>query len=93
MGPAAVRATALLHIGEIQGQVLVNRQFVILAMPIEQQRLLATQQAGKVGETGPKTTLLFYICDKLLSVGSRAINTVAFVHFCTQNYMSNWNVG
>jgi hypothetical protein len=52
-------------------------------MPIEQQRLIAAQQAGKVGgmpigQIGPTNPPSFYIPDKSILVGPRAVNTVAF---------------
>lgn len=77
-------------IGRIEGQVPVaqgNPQFVVPAMPLEQQRLLAAQQMGQlggmpkgptIGQTGPTNPPSFYIPDKPILVGPRAVNTVAF---------------
>lgn len=83
-----------LPIGQIQGRVPVaqgNPQFVVPAMPIEQQRLIAAQKAGQIGgipkgpaigQTGPTSPpsfyIPFYIPDKPRLVGPRAVNTVAF---------------
>lgn len=62
-----------------------NPQFIVPAMPIEQQHLIAAQQAGKVGPTigqigqaGPTEPPTFWIPDRPLVTGSRAANTVAF---------------
>ena len=61
-----------------------NPQFAIPAMPIEQQHLIATQQMGgmpkgpAINQRGPTNPPSFYIPDKPGSVGTRAINTVAF---------------
>ena len=72
-------------IGPIQGQVPPidqgNPQFLLPRMPIEQQYLIAAQQAGKapMGPL-PKTPTeppSFYIPNKPRAVGSRAANTVA----------------
>lgn len=74
-------------IGPIQGQVPMvqgNPQCVIPAMPIEQQRLIAAQQMGgmpkgpAINQRGPTNLPSFYIPDKPGSVGTRAVNTVAF---------------
>lgn len=74
-------------IGLIQGQVPMvqgNPQCVIPAMPIEQQRLIAAQQMGgmpkgpTINQRGPTNPPAFYIPDKPGSVGTRAVNTVAF---------------
>ena len=74
-------------IGQIQGQVPMaqgNPQCFISAMPIEQQRLIAAQQMGgmpkgpAINQRGPTNPPLFYIPDKPGSVGTRAVNTVAF---------------
>ena len=77
-------------IGRIEGQVPVaqeNPQFVVHAMPIEQQRLITAQQMGQIGsmpkgpaidQTGPTNPPLFYRPDKPGSVATRAVNTVAF---------------
>jgi hypothetical protein len=80
-------------IGPIQGQLPVaqkNQPYLLHAMPIEQQRLIAAQQAGQIGgmagipegpvigQRGPTNTPSFYIPGKPRSVGPRAINTVAF---------------
>ena len=72
-------------IGKIEGQVPVvpeNQQFVLQAMPIEQQRLIAAQQMGKLGPTvgqmGPTDPPSFYIPGKPRLTGPRVINTVAF---------------
>jgi hypothetical protein len=84
---AAGGAPAVPPIGQIQGQVpgvQGNPQYVIPAMPIEQQRLIAAQQAGQampdmaLGEMGPTSPPPFYIPDKPRLVGPRAANTVAF---------------
>ena len=88
---AAGGVPAVPPIGVIQGQVPVgqgNPQYVIPAMPIEQQRLIAAQQAGKampgmpnsagMCQTGPTNPPSFYIPDKPRSVVPRAANTVAF---------------
>jgi len=67
-------------IGRIAGQVPVaqgNPQFVVPAMPIEQQRLIAAQQAG-IGRIEPTNPPVFYIPDKPMLVGPRAVNTVVF---------------
>jgi len=69
-------------ISEIQGQV--PTQCVIDDMPIEQQRLIATQQMGGmpkgpvIEQRGPTNPPSFYIPGKPKSVGPRAVNTVAF---------------
>lgn len=74
-------------IGQIQGQVPMaqgNPQCVIPAMPIEQQRLIGAQQIGgmpkdpAINQRIPTNPPAFYIPDKPLSVGPRAVNTVAF---------------
>ena len=73
-------------IGQINGQVPVapgNPQCILPAMTIEQQRLLAAQQAGQLGgmstgQIGPTSPPSFYIPDKPISVSSRTVNTVAF---------------
>jgi len=80
-------------IGKIQGQVPVaqgNPQYVIGALPIEQQRLIAAQQAGRIGampgmpqgagmgQAGPTSPPSFYIPDKPVLAVTRAVNTVAF---------------
>lgn len=68
----------------IGGQVPVAQgipQFVLPAMPIEQQRLIAAQQAGRhpaIGQTGPTRPPTFYIPDRPVLATTRAINTVAF---------------
>lgn len=75
-----------LPIGQIQGRVPVvqeNPKFVLPAMPIEQQRLIAAQQAGipigpAIGQRGPTGAPSFYIPGKPRLVGPRAVNTVAF---------------
>jgi hypothetical protein len=95
-GAAAGGVPAVPPIGEIQGQVplaQVNPQCVIPAMPIEQQRLIAAQQAGQLGpilgnptggpNIGPGAVNQsdppsFYIPGKPRSVVPRAVNTVAF---------------
>ena len=75
-------------IGRIEGQVPVaqeNPQFVVHAMPIEQQRLITAQQMGQIGsmpkgpaidQTGPTNPPLFYRPDKPGSVATRAVNKV-----------------
>lgn len=74
-------------IGKIQGQVPMaqeNPQFIIPAMPIEQQRLIAAQQMGRmpigpeIDRRGPTNPPSFYIPGKPRSVVPRAANTVAF---------------
>ena len=74
-------------IGRIEGQVPVaqgNPQFIVNAMPIEQQRLIAAQQMGgmpkgpAINQIGPTNPPSFYIPDKPGSVATRAVNTVAF---------------
>ncbi len=77
-------------IGQIEGQVPIaqgNPQCVVPAMPVEQQHLLAAQQMGQIGgmpkgpaigQTGPTNPPAFYIPDKPILVGPRAVNTVAF---------------
>lgn len=80
-------------IGKIQGQVPVaqrNPQYIIGAMPIEQQHLIAAQQAGQIGampgmpkgatmgQAGPTGPPSFYIPNKPVLPATRAINTVAF---------------
>jgi hypothetical protein len=74
-------------IGQIQGQVPMtqeNPQCVIPAMPIEQQRLIAAQQMGRmpigpaIDRRGPTNPPSFYIPGKPRSVVPRAANTVAF---------------
>ena len=82
-GAAAGGVPAVPPIGEIMGQVPVaqgNPQVFIPAMPMQQQRLIAAQQAGKIGATlgSPAGPPSFYIPDKPQSVGPRAANTVAF---------------
>ncbi len=67
-------------IGQIKGQVPVaqgNPQYFLPAMPVEQQRLIAAQQAGQIGGM-PTNPPSFYIPDKPRLVGPRAVNTVAF---------------
>lgn len=73
-------------IGEIAGQVPVvqgNPHFVLPAMPIQQQRLIAAQQAGQrgpgIGQPGPTSPPLFYIPEKPILASTRAVNTVAFI--------------
>lgn len=72
-GAAAGGVPAVPPIGEIQGQVPVaqgNPQWVIPAMPIEQQRLIAAQQAGQMGPIlgpgagNPSDPPSLYITDK-----------------------------
>jgi hypothetical protein len=82
---AAGGVPAVPPIGEIAGQVPVvkeNPQFVLPAMPIEQQRLIAGQQAGQrgpaIGKLGPTDPPVFYIPDKPMLARTRAVNTVAF---------------
>ena len=82
---AAGGVPAVPPIGRIEGQVPVgegNPQFVIPAMPVEHQRLIAAQQLGQrgpaIGQTGPTNPPSFYIPDKPKLVGPRAVNTVAF---------------
>jgi hypothetical protein len=78
-------------IGKIQGQVVQgNPQYVLTAMPIEQQRLIAAQQAGligampgmpkgaAIGQVGPASPPSFYIPAKPVLTVSRTVNTVAF---------------
>ena len=74
-------------IGKIQGQVPVpqgNPQVFIPAMPIEQQRLIAAQQAGRampgmaVPTNPPSLPPFFYIPDRPMVTSTRAVNTVAF---------------
>lgn len=76
-------------ISPIQGQVPVaqrNPQVIIPAMPIEQQHLIAAQQAGRIrsmagpaiGQPGPTDPSSFYLPNKPRSVGFRAVNTIAF---------------
>ena len=79
---------AMPPIGQIQGKVPLPQaspQVVIPAMPIEQQYLIAAQQAGKIGAGAinspivqPTNPPAYYIPDKPKLVGSRALNTVAF---------------
>lgn len=84
---AAGGVSAAPPIGQIQGQVPMaqeNPQFVIPAMPIEQQRLIAAQQMGRmpigpaIDRRGPTNPPSFYIPGKPRSVVPRAINTIAF---------------
>lgn len=86
-GTAAGGVPAVTPIGVIQGQVLVpqgNPQYIIAAMPPEQQRLLAAQQVGQLGSMSrpglgnPSDPPSFYIPDKPRSVVPRAMNTIAF---------------
>ena len=79
---------AMPPIGQIQGQVPLpqaNPQVFIPAMPIEQQHLIAAQQAGKIGAGAINSPIVqptnppsFYIPDKPKLVVPRAVNTVAF---------------
>jgi len=82
---AAGEVPAMPPIGKIAGQVPVvqgNTQFVLPAMPIEQQQLIAAQQAGQrgpgIGQPGPTNPPSFYIPDKPRLASVRAANTVAF---------------
>lgn len=85
---AAGGVPAVPPIGKIEGQVPMVQgkpQFVLPAIPIEQQRLIAAQQAGQrgptigqIGQPGPTNPPSFYIPDKPRLAGTRAINTVAF---------------
>lgn len=87
---AADGVPAVPPIGEIVGQVPAvqgNPQFVLPAIPIEQQRLIAAQQAGQrgptigqIGQPDPTNPPSFYIPipDKPRLAGTRAVNTVAF---------------
>lgn len=78
----AGRVPAALPIGQIEGQVPVfqgNTQFVIPAIPIEQQRLIATQQMSQRGDMPKDPAILsFYLPSKPILVGPRTVNTVAF---------------
>jgi hypothetical protein len=71
-------------IGKIKRQVPVpqgNPQCFIPAMPIEQQRLIAAQQAGQgmpIGEIGPTNPPAFYIPGKPKTTLPRALNTLVF---------------
>ena len=62
----------------------VNPQCFIPAMPIEQQRLIADQQMGRmpkgpaINQIEPTNPPSFYLPDKPGSVGTRALNTIAF---------------
>ena len=91
-GAVAGGAPAILPAGQIQGTVPVaqgNSQCFIPAMPIEQQNLIAAQQAmgpalgnpaggpgpGAGNPSGPPS---FYLPPKPKAVVPRAVNTVAF---------------
>lgn len=78
-GAVAGGVTEVPPIGKIQGQVPVaqgNPQYVLGAMPIEQQRLIAAQQASQIGampdmpkgaamgQAGPTSPPSFYIPNK-----------------------------
>ena len=74
-------------IGPIAGKVPVNQgntQFVLPAMPVEQQRIIAAQQAGympkgpAIEQIKPTDPPSFYIPQKPRAVGPRLVNTVAF---------------
>jgi hypothetical protein len=70
-------------LGEIQVAVGVapgNPPYVLNAMPIEQQRLIAAQQAGQIGamQRGPTSSPSFYLPAKPSLTATRAVNTVAF---------------
>ena len=69
------------HVPNVPGGGVPERCF-IPAMPIEQQRLIATQQMGGMPPTidrgGPTNPPSFFIPGKPGSVGIRAANTVAF---------------
>ena len=70
-------------LGKIQGQVEVaqgNPQYVLNAMPIEQQRLIAAQQVGQIAAMpkGPTSSPSFYLPTKPSFTATRAVNTVAF---------------
>ena len=69
------------------GQVPNQQQFILPAMPADMQQRLAAQQAGGLyqpvpapgpGGPGPASPPAFYIPDKPVKVGPRAINTIAF---------------
>jgi hypothetical protein len=88
-GAAAGGIPEVPPIGKIQGQVPVaqgNPQYVIGAMPIEQQRFIAAQQAGgrripgmaAMGQAGPVGPPSLYIPAKPVLVAARAANIVAF---------------
>lgn len=81
-GAAAGGVPAVPPIGGIQGQVPVaqgNLQCFLPAMPIEQQRLIAAQQAGHaMGQLAPTNPPSFYIPGKPKTTLPRAVNTVAF---------------
>ena len=84
-GAAAGGTPAVPPIGEIRGQVPVvppvNQQYQMPAMPIEQQRLIAAQQAGRgmpIAQLGPTDPPAFYIPDKPVLKGTRAANTALF---------------
>lgn len=65
-------------VGQMQGQVPVaqaNSQFILPAMSMEQQRVIAAQQAGIQGPTNPPS---FYVPDKPRLRGPRIANTAAF---------------
>jgi len=89
-GAAAGNVPAVPPIGQIKGQVplaLENQRCTISAMPIEQQHLIAAQQAGQMGPmpgpgiggpNGPTNPPAFYIPGKPKAVGPRAANSIAF---------------